>query len=215
LIRRGRDREPLPYILGGTDFHGMRNFQVSSPVLIPRPETEQLVELIIQSVKPPDRFIDVCCGSGAIAIALLRAWPTSTAVALDCSAAAVALTRENAVKFGVISRLEIVHSRLADYEIPSPPPDLVVSNPPYIPTDRLSTLQREITDWEDPLALDGGEDGLKVIHSVVDKFGSAPELWMEIDSESGQAEKLQRRGLNIQVYPDWFGQAGRFFRFIS
>ena len=155
LTRRGKDREPLAYILGSTDFFGMRNFQCRAPVLIPRPETEQLIDLILsRTLTHPKLFVDVCCGSGAIAIALLRQWPESRAIALDASIVAVELTKLNARLFGVEDRLEIIHAKVEDY-VPPARIDLVVSNPPYIPTGRIAELQPEIVKWEDPAALDG------------------------------------------------------------
>ena len=216
IQRRGIGKEPLAYILGSTDFYGLRDFITRAPVLIPRPETEQLVDLVVQSIsQPPRLFVDLCCGSGAIAIALLRTWPEATAIAVDCSEAACALTRLNAEKFGVSERLYIVQSTVESFDVPGKV-DLIISNPPYIQTDRLPTLDREITNWEDSLALDGGKDGLKIVRQIIAKFGTVPDLWFELDG--GQSRILSdenRDGRLIKTYSDWFGCPDRFVRFIS
>ena len=221
VFDRGQLRKPLAYILGETDFHGMRNFKVREPVLIPRPETEWLVEQIVDTVSPPpDRFIDLCTGSGAIAIALLRAWPTSRAVAIDVSDIACALAEENAKKFKVYDRLRIVHKSIEEFAkqefsigdrflSTDSSPVLVVSNPPYIPSRRIRELQPEIRDWEDHRALDGGEDGMDWIRQIFKYFGSH-ELWLEIDAESNQAQKIKDE-FGVEALKDQFG-ADRFVR---
>jgi release factor glutamine methyltransferase len=218
LLRRGRDREPLAYILGGTDFYGMRNFQISRPTLVPRPETEQFVDLIITTVsRPPSLFIDACCGSGAIAIALLRAWPDSRAIAIDCAGSATDLTSSNAKMFGVADRLTVLNTRIEEFAVCDLKVELLVSNPPYIPSVRMATLQPEIFKWEDHAALDGGSDGLQVTNQLMSKFQSVPEIWLEVDSESAQAETLVARHTreSSEVFSDWFGHSGRFVRFIN
>ena len=216
LIRRGREKEPLAYILGSTDFHGMHDFVVKAPVLIPRPETEQLVQLVIEHVtRQPRLFIDMCCGSGAIAISLLRAWPHSIAVAVDCSEAACQLTRLNADKFGVSNRLNIVQCSAETFNISRVGPvDLLVSNPPYIPTDRIATLDRQIVDWEDHRALDGGSDGLDLVRRILAKYSEIPEMWFELDCGQSKVLGEEQGGKQLQSYPDWFGCDDRFVRFI-
>ena len=192
----------------------MKNFIVRKPVLIPRPETENLIELILQhTTTPPRVFLDLCCGSGAICIALLRAWPYATAVAVDCSDAAVALTRENAEKFKVSDRLRVILSTIEDYKVNYEKIDLVVSNPPYIPSCRIPELQPEILLWEDCLALDGGADGMDITRQILDKFNNVGEIWLEMDSQSKQAEKLAHS--NCSSYPDWYGKEGRFIRCLN
>ena len=164
LFKRRACREPLQYVLGTQEFCGL-DFQVTPDVLIPRPETELLVEVVRQKCADISEALiaDIGTGSGCVAIALARALPEATLYATDCSTQALALAQENAKRHGVQNRVTFLTGNLLD-------PiqllglqghlDAIVSNPPYISDANLATLQPEIRLFEPRLALDGGNDGL-------------------------------------------------------
>jgi release factor glutamine methyltransferase len=164
LFKRRASREPLQYVLGTQEFCGL-DFQVTPDVLIPRSETELLVEVVRQKCADISEALiaDIGTGSGCVAIALARALPEATLYATDCSPQALALAQENAKRHGVQNRVTFLTGNLLD-------PiqllglqghlDAIVSNPPYISDANLATLQPEIRLFEPRLALDGGNDGL-------------------------------------------------------
>lgn len=164
LFKRRACREPLQYVLGTQEFCGL-DFQVTPDVLIPRPETELLVEVVRQKCADISEALiaDIGTGSGCVAIALARALPEATLYATDCSTQALALAQENTKRHGVQNRVTFLTGNLLD-------PiqllglqghlDAIVSNPPYISDANLATLQPEIRLFEPRLALDGGNDGL-------------------------------------------------------
>ena len=164
LQRRCR-REPLQYIIGSQEFMGLP-FRVSPSVLIPRQDTEILVERAIQEAKEMDsgqQILDMCCGSGAIAVSCAYYLPQAEVTACDISEDALSIAGENAEQNGVADRMTFLKSDLFTCfrEWPQPPVfDLVLSNPPYIPAAIIPTLQPEVAAHEPGIALDGGEDGL-------------------------------------------------------
>lgn len=183
-------RMPLQYILGEWDFHNI-TLKVAPPVFIPRRETEGLVELAIGVLKEMEspRVLEIGCGSGAISLALLSAFPQVECVAVDQSRHAVRLTESNAVHLGLKERLTVVLGKVnKDTRPPLPHSsyDLVVSNPPYVLRKDLIGLQPEIMMYEDLRALDGGKDGLEVIKAVVlhaqHLLLPGRKLLMEVDS---------------------------------
>jgi release factor glutamine methyltransferase len=198
IVRKRVTREPLQYIFGSVDFLGL-NIMVGHGVLIPRPETELLAEEAIRIFKERDtnppfppfakggqggiteseqsptllRFLDLCTGSGCLALALARAFPNAMVYGTDSEAAAISYAEENAktnnienVLFLEGSLFEPVEKRIT---VAGERPffDLVVSNPPYIRRDDLKKLQPEIRDWEPLPALDGGEDGLDFYRAII------------------------------------------------
>ena len=192
-VERRAAGEPLQYITGVQDFFG-REFRVTADVLIPRPETELLVEAALE-VAGPDAFIcDVGTGSGCIAITLLREIREARAVAVDKSAAAIAVAKLNAQNLSVSDRLEILISDCFDaldssrYQF-----DLVVSNPPYVSEAMMSGLQREVRDHEPLVALSPGADGLSVIRRLLqetpDFLKACGYLIMEIGFDQGETVK--------------------------
>ena len=162
------------------------------PVLIPRPETEELVELILNDTQLEKernvRFIDIGCGSGAILLAILKARPCWSGIAIDPVEKAVELCRENARLLKVEKRCEVFQSSIEDwtYSRQRALCDFVVSNPPYIPRNDLQSLEPEVILHEDYNALYGGADGLDVVREVLARAPSLVKtkgnIWLEVDS---------------------------------
>ncbi|MCX7569569.1 peptide chain release factor N(5)-glutamine methyltransferase [Tumebacillus sp. DT12] len=171
---------PLQHILGYQEFYG-RKFSVSYDVLIPRPETELLVEQVLKQrphFQAPGRgplLVDIGTGSGAIAVTLAAEWPELRVIAIDLSPDALEMARKNAREHGVEERITFM---LGDLYLPlierGLRPDIVVSNPPYIPSADCEELDAEVRDFEPRLALDGGEDGLDPYRRIT---GALPQLW--------------------------------------
>lgn len=168
VSRRAR-REPLQRILGWEEFRGVR-VRLTDAVLVPRPETEALVEWALALLPPPGRrqllAIDVGTGSGCIACALASERPDLDVIAVDVSPAAAALARDNARALDLAARVRVVAADLFD-GIRDLGADLIVSNPPYLPTALLPELPPEVRIHEPTLALDGGGDGLALIRRIV------------------------------------------------
>ena len=167
VSRRAR-REPLQRILGWEEFRGVR-VRLTDAVLVPRPETETLVEWALSLLPPPgDRrlvALDVGTGSGCIACALAAERPDLDVVAVDVSPAAVAVARENARALDLAPRVRVIAADLFD-GIRDLRADLIVSNPPYLPSGLVPELPPEVRIHEPRLALDGGVDGLSVIRRI-------------------------------------------------
>jgi len=155
LVRRRGRREPLAYILGEWGFRRLM-LKVDSRALIPRPETEVVVErclALLDGAKEPV-VLDVGTGTGAIALAIADERPDATATAIDVSEDALALAAENAERTGLAGRVSFARHNVTE-GLPGGPYDLVVSNPPYVEPDDLGTLQPEVRDWEPEEALVG------------------------------------------------------------
>ena len=192
FVERRAAGEPFQYITGVQDFYG-REFRVTPDVLIPRPETELLVEAALQKVGDTAPLIcDVGTGSGCIAVTLLCELVNARAVAIDKSPAALAIAKINAQKHSVAERTLFVASDcfnlldLRDYEF-----DLIVSNPPYVAEAAFEGLQREVRDHEPLIALSPGGDGLTVIRRLIDESPAFIKpnghLLMEIGFDQGEA----------------------------
>ena len=168
-IRRRAAHEPFQYISGRQEFYGL-DFDVSPDVLIPRPETEILVEKAIEKLndKVEPRFCEIGIGSGCISVAILRSVKAARAVSADISEKALAMALCNAEKHDVADRLQLRISDVFDSLEPQQF-DLVVSNPPYVPSRDMSTLQPEVRDFEPHSALTDGSDGLSIIARLVDR----------------------------------------------
>jgi len=190
-VRRRAGREPLAYILGHTEFWSLP-LAVTPDVLIPRPDTELLVEEGLKR-RPDDtaRVLDVGTGSGALAIALAHERPQWAVTAIDLSPAALAVAMANARRNEVAERITFIEADLAT--LPAGPFELIVANPPYIPHGELSTLMPEVRDYEPLLALDGGDDGLVPYRSLARQAGTilAPGGWLLVEVGIDQAAAVQ------------------------
>lgn len=186
-VTRRAAGEPLQYITGVQDFYG-REFRVTPDVLIPRPETELLVEAALDVMGATPLICDVGTGSGCIAVTLLCERNDARAIAVDVSEAALAVAAENARRHGVAERITF---QISDcFETVDSKFDLIVSNPPYVAADALDGLQREVRDHEPLVALSPGGDGLSVIRRLL---ADAPAflkksgyLIMEIGFDQGE-----------------------------
>ena len=167
LVKRRGLREPLQYIVGSVEFCGL-HLKVDRRALIPRPETELLIELVKQhAVAPPTRILDLGTGSGAIALALATTYPAATVTAVDKSEAALDLTRENAAALGLRARLRALAS---DWYAALPPTeqfDLIVSNPPYLSDEETNATLPEVRDHEPKAALSAGVNGAAALEKIL------------------------------------------------
>jgi release factor glutamine methyltransferase len=194
LVARRASREPLAYITGSREFWGL-GFEVSRAVLIPRPETELIVEVVLELF--PDRgtaldVADVGTGSGCLAIAIAKERAAARVVAIDNSADSIAVARRNAERHGVTNRVELLENDLLGGV--SNMFDLIVANPPYVPDGDRLTLQAEVRDYEPASALFAGPDGLQVIERLIasapDRLRSGGYLVFELGY--GQADAVER-----------------------
>ena len=163
LLERRLKREPMAYVLGRQEFWGL-TVEVTPAVLIPRPETETIVEAVL--ARRPDRkpalsLADVCTGSGCLALALATEYPRARVIATDMSKEALAVARRNVSRHDLGGRVRLVAADLLDATAGAF--DVVVANPPYVPDGDRPTLQPEVRDYEPPVALFAGPDGLRVI----------------------------------------------------
>jgi release factor glutamine methyltransferase len=219
LIKRRLDGECVAYILGRKEFYGLE-FLVNPAVLVPRPETETLVQLTINNEQltmnnEPVRVLDLCTGSGAVAIALKHERPEWEVWATDISAEALETAKTNAarllppgsVTFYQGDLYESLHSSLFTFHF-----SLVISNPPYVPTAEIAGLSPEVRG-EPALALDGGGDGLDVIRKII---AGAPEFlcpggMLLLEADPRQMEKIaglfEENGFTeVQIYNDLSGR---------
>ena len=188
IVKRLQNNEPIQYILGNTEFYGLK-LKVTPAVLIPRPETEELVEWILQETKhPTPHILDIGTGSGCVGISIAKLCPNADVTLLDYSEAILEVAGENAKLNGVEVKLE--HCDILE-EIPEGKFDVIVSNPPYIETDTIFSLDNIVTSYEPPEALDGGFDGLLFYQRITE---IAPEIMeensyiaFEIGYEQGEA----------------------------
>jgi release factor glutamine methyltransferase len=187
LVARRERREPVSYILGAREFWGL-DFEVGPDVLIPRPETELIIEetlALIGRDKSP-RIVDVGTGSGCIAIVLAREIPGARITATDLSPHALFVARRNATRHGVADRVTFIETSFL--EGVEDGADLIVSNPPYVPSVSEPGLTPEIRDYEPPLAVFSGEDGLEGMRSILK--GAASTLaaggWLIMEFGCGQ-----------------------------
>jgi len=202
LVRRRAEGEPVQYLLGRAEFYG-RTFRVTPAALIPRPETELLVNVCLEKLPEEASGMwaaDIGTGCGAIAVTLACERPGLRLAATDSSPDALELARENARRHGVADRIlfgqghlcEALPAELASGDWPLA---LVASNPPYIPSAQIEELQREVRDHEPRAALDGGPDGLRVIRELIPAAARvlSPGGWLVLELGEGQAEPVRKQ----------------------
>jgi len=191
LVRRRAQAEPVAYLVGHREFFGL-DFQVTHDVLIPRPDTETLVVELLELARPLEtpRILDLCTGSGCIAIAATVNLPAATLVATDISPAALAVARENAGRHQVTDRIAFLEGDLFAPVGETELFDFVVSNPPYIPTDDLDKLDADVRLHEPRGALDGGPDGLRFVRQVIEQAPRhlRPGGWILVEIDCTQPD---------------------------
>lgn len=192
FIERRLTGEPVSRILGGREFYG-RVFTVTPATLDPRPDTETLIEAALSFMPAgrPCRLIDLGTGSGAIALTLLAEHPLAEAILTDISAEALAVARANAERLGVVSRAGFVAGSW--FTGIAGAFDLILSNPPYIPTAILPTLEPDVRNFDPRASLDGGPDGLGPYREIAAKaaFFLAPRGRVIVEIGAGQALEIE------------------------
>jgi release factor glutamine methyltransferase len=187
-VKKRAERIPLQYIIGEQEFMGL-TFKVNSNVLIPRQDTETLVEEALKVCRPGMKVLDLCTGSGCIIVSILKNAPGIIAVGADISKQALLVAKEN----GKAYELDIEWLRSDLFDNVTGKYDLIVSNPPYIPTKDIAELMPEVRDFEPFDALDGHEDGLffyrKIIAESEQYLNSEGSLYLEIGYDQGEAVK--------------------------
>lgn len=203
-VQKRADHIPLQYIIGEQEFMGLR-FKVNSNVLIPRQDTETLVEQVLKIVKPGMKVLDLCTGSGCVLISVLKNAPELTGMGSDISKTALLVAKENAKLHEVDA--EWVRSDLFDNITETF--DVIMANPPYIPTGEILSLMPEVRDFEPENALDGGADGLdfyrKIAGQVKDYLNPGGYVYMEIGYDQGEAvsELMRNAGFTeVEVIKD-------------
>jgi len=191
LERRGK-REPVAYILGRKEFWSLE-FEVDHGVLIPRPETELLVQCALEHIgKGALRGLDMGTGSGIIPVILTKERNRLKMMAVDSSMEALQLAKKNAKRHAVLGRIQFIRGSLFDAlkRNHTEQLDLIVSNPPYIPTEEIQGLEPEIKDHEPPRALNGGGDGLRLLRKIIEAAPSylAPSGLLCLEMGAGQAQ---------------------------
>ncbi|CDM69435.1 Protein-(Glutamine-N5) methyltransferase,release factor-specific [Clostridium bornimense] len=208
-IERRSKKEPLKYIIGYAEFFGLV-LKVKNGVLIPRVDTETLVEEVIAIEKEKKNILDMCCGSGAIGIALAKNIKNVTVTLADISKIAEEVTKENIDRLD-IENAKFIHSNLFE-NIETNRFDVIVSNPPYIRTDVIETLMEDVKDYEPHLALDGGEDGLyfydKITKEAIRHLCEGGYLCYEIGYDQGnEVRKLMENSgfKDVRIVKDLAG----------
>ncbi|XP_045166002.2 MTRF1L release factor glutamine methyltransferase-like isoform X2 [Mercenaria mercenaria] len=221
-------RVPVQYIIGEWDFHDM-TLEMRQPVLIPRPETEELASIIVDEW-PLEReqegtFLEIGCGTGALSLYILSKLPNVQCIAVDKSETACTLTLTNASRFNLQDRIQVIHGDIFKDQTISElscngPYNVLVSNPPYLTSDEMDTLEKEVAGYEDHGALHGGTDGLDIICRILAESCNLIKdkqsvLWLEVGLE--QPEKIKKI---VELHPEFmlsyiktiqdFTQRGRF-----
>jgi release factor glutamine methyltransferase len=217
LIVRAEQGEPVQYIIGHVDFRGLE-VACDPRALIPRPETELLVEQVLQAVSNFKfqvssflRVADVCTGTGCVGLALAHELPNAVVTAIDISQDALSLAKENAQRQGLSDRFQCLENDLLD-GFAERSLDAVVSNPPYILSNAWKTLDASVKEFEPQLALDGGEDGMNLIRPLVAQAARVLKpgggLFLEIGYDQGGAvfQTLENAGFEqVRIVKDFAG----------
>ncbi len=200
MLKRRIEREPVSRIVGEREFYG-RAFKITPATLDPRPDTETLVEAALEicgeagAVQQPIRILDIGTGSGCLIVTLLAELPAASGTATDISEAALAIASQNASRHGVADRLRLRQADALDGV--NERYDLIVCNPPYIPSGDIPGLARDVRCYDPMSALDGGEEGLAVFHKIAPRLrmalgGSTKLGWALFEVGAGQAVLVQR-----------------------
>ncbi len=201
ILQRRANREPLQYITGKQEFFGL-DFEVSPDVLIPRPETEMIVENALEILREFDnpRFCEIGVGSGCISIAILHALENASAVGLDISENALEIARKNAETHQVSERILLKTSDVFD-ALKSEKFDLIVSNPPYISNEEMTNLQAEVREFEPWTALTDGKDGFSIIEKIIEDAPQflKPNSYLLVEIGFGQSAKVLEM-LNREIW---------------
>jgi release factor glutamine methyltransferase len=221
LVRRAGEQEPTAYLTGRAHFFNLE-FEVSRDVLIPRPDTETLVENVLQTVRHQSgleapRVLDLCTGSGCIAAAVAKNLKAAVVLAIDVSGPAVAIAKKNIETLGLSDRVSVEQGDLFEpigRIVDARPFDLIVSNPPYIPSDQIPTLDRSVREFEPVQALDGGVDGLtihrRILETAPNHLVPTGRVFLEIAFDQGPAAKEMAAGYDafeeIRVLKDYGGR---------
>lgn len=213
FVKRRSGHEPFQHIAGKQEFFGL-DFIVTPDVMIPRPETELIVEAgieILEGLKDP-KFCEVGIGSGCITVSILFENESATAVGLDISQKALRIAEQNAKKQNVLDRLKLNISDVFGVLCVDVSFDLIVSNPPYVPSEDVGTLQAEVRNFDPIIALTDGKDGLSIIRAIIEESPSflAPKgfLLMEIGfNQSNQVREMfsKRVWRSVDFMPDLQG----------
>jgi release factor glutamine methyltransferase len=211
LVGNRTNGYPLPYLTGRTEFYGLE-IVVTPDVMIPRPETELLVDLALE--RQPSTIIDVGTGCGCIAVALAVHLPEAAIMGIDISPAALSVARRNVENHGLDERVDLIVGDLLDRR--PGPVDLIVSNPPYVSPDEWASLPPSILYHEPLLALNGGTDGLEVIRRLLYQsqglLNPGGALLIEIGASQGEAARqiaetcFPEPGISMRVHPDLAGR---------
>jgi len=217
INQRVNEKKPLQYILGKVPFCDLE-ILVEPPILIPRPETEEIVCWLIEQIKQQGHknlsILDVCCGSGCIGLALARAFPEATVVGLDINEQAIDLSEKNK-KHNNISNISFVQSDLYQALSKEQVFDIIISNPPYLSEESYENVSDEIRIWEDKQALVAQHDGMalyeKIIaqsHNFLKQTNKGPHLVLEIGIDQNTIKELfiQAGFTNIEIHNDMSGK---------
>ena len=214
LRQRRQAREPVAHIVGSREFYG-RSFEVRPGLLVPRPDTETLVDVVL-SLIPDDRteplyVADVGCGTGCVGLTLAAERACVRVYAVDVVPEALSCTGANARRLGVKDRVALLRGDCLAPVPPERPVDLVASNPPYVPTGEIPGLAPEVSRWEDRLALDGGPEGLDVVRRLLAQASARVRLAaiLEIGHDQGPAALALARGSGFaaaSLHPDLAGK---------
>ena len=202
LVKRRASREPLQYIIGKTEFYGI-TLKVDPRALIPRHETEELIELIVERLEtPPARILDLGTGSGAIALALASKYSDAEVTATDQSDEAITLAKENALALNLSSRVTFIKGNWFEPLDEGARFDLIVSNPPYLTEAEMQTAEPEVIDHEPHNALASGQEGLDDLGLL---FKSVPRHLAEggllaLETGIGQADAIKAMALEVSLH---------------
>ena len=220
LVQRAAEHEPVAYLTGTAHFFNLE-FEVNRDVLIPRPDTETLVENVLQLARHQSgmeapRVLDLCTGSGCVAAAVAHHLKSATVLATDLSEPAVAVARRNVERLGLAGRVVVEQGDLYDAlakVVDVQPFNLIVSNPPYIPTGKIEALDRNVREYEPLAALDGGLDGLvvhrRILAGAAERLVPGGRLYLEIAYDQGELARELASGHpeldDVKVLKDYGG----------